>query len=177
MKQKLDDIHSAYDKGKKNSTSDLYIGYYFIDGYISKGKYLRGPIFTIPCEIGKIKSTNQKDLEYSINPLCNEPILNTMLFMEICKYNNIELDDNFINNLKITKEDDEIDIIQQVFDIIGSKFYMDNEDTRYVKFKNYSKDNQSPKLEEFEGENRFRLKKVWFLEYSLKIRLLYIIIT
>ena len=45
-----------------------------------------------------------------------------MLFMEICKYNNIELDDNFINNLKITKEDDEIDIIQQVFDIIGSKF-------------------------------------------------------
>lgn len=42
--------------------------------------------------------------------------------MEICKYNNIELDDNFINNLKITKEDDEIDIIQQVFDIIGSKF-------------------------------------------------------
>lgn len=97
--------------------------------------------------------------------------------MEICKYNNIELDDNFINNLKITKENDEIDIIQQVFDIIGSKFYMDNEDTKYVKFKNYSKDNQSPKLEEFEGENRFRLKKVWFLEYSLKIRLLYIIIT
>lgn len=162
MKQKLDNIHSEYDKGKKNSTADLYIGYYFIDGYLSKGKYIRGPLFTIPSEIKKVKSTNKKDAEYSINPLYDEPILNTMLLMEICKYNNVDIDEEFISNVEITKEDDEINIIQQVFTNIGAKYYINNEDTAYVEFKNYSNEDK-PKLEEFIEENRFRLTKSMLL--------------
>lgn len=163
IKTKLDNIHSEYDKGKKNSTTDLYIGYYFIDGYICKDKYLRGPLFTVPCEIKKTKSENKEDAEYIINPLRDEPILNTTLLMEICKYNNIELDDEFINNIEITKENDEIEIIQKIFTNIGAKYYMNNEytteDTVYVKFKNYPSNKDKPTLDEFIEENRFRLTK------------------
>ena len=162
MKQKLDNIHSEYDKGKKNSTADLYIGYYFIDGYISKGKYIRGPLFTIPCEIKKVKSTSKKDAEYSINPLYDEPIVNTMLIMEICKHNNVEIDEEFLSNVEITKEDDEMEIIKQILTNIGAKYYINNEYTAYVKFNNYSNENK-PKLEEFIEENRFRLTKSMLL--------------
>ena len=118
VKQKLDNIQSEYDKGKKNSTSDLYIGYYFIDGYIAKDKYIRGPLFTIPCEIKKNKSVNKIEAEYILNPLQEEPILNTMLLMEICKYNSIEIDENFINSVEIIREDEEVSLIQQVFNAI-----------------------------------------------------------
>ena len=163
IKSKLDSIHSEYDKGKKNSTTDLYIGYYFIDGYISKGKYLRGPLFTMPCEIKKVKSENKENIEYIINPLHDKAILNTMLLMEICKYNNIELDDEFIGNIEIKKDNDEKDIIKQVFTNIGAKYYINNEytakeDMIFVKFKNYSNEDK-PTLDEFIEENRFRLTK------------------
>ncbi|MCR1847892.1 AAA domain-containing protein [Paeniclostridium sordellii] len=161
VKQKLDNIQSEYDKGKKNSTSDLYIGYYFIDGYIAKNRYIRGPLFTIPCELKKNKSENKIEVEYILNPLQDEPILNAMLIMEICKYNSIEIDENLINSVEIIREDEEVDIIQKIFNAIGAKYYIEdnnNEDTRFVKFKSYPK-GENPKLEEFLEENRFRLTK------------------
>lgn len=59
-----------------------------------------------------------------------------------------------ISNVEITKEDDEINIIQQVFTNIGAKYYINNED--------------KPNLEAFIEENRFRLTKSMLLEIFTK---------
>lgn len=164
IKQKLDYIHSEYDKGKKNSMSDLYIGYYFIDGYIAKGKYIRGPLFMFHCEINKNRKENKKEVEYILKISTDESIFNTMLLMEICRINNIEFNEEFISNIQCIQKGKEKELIEKVFDMIGARYYIEEENTKeeFKRFNNYSKET-IPNIDEFGGENKFRVLKTMVL--------------